>query len=238
MSSKNLDEISKSINNLKFKRVLFGGVSEEDVLSKLKELNQDYYETFSNPELEANQITKNKAKRADRKLNEKKRAARTKAYLIVLGIKIVSLLVLFLLIFGLFVGVTAMKSGDMYPKINAGDLLIYSKIGSNYSTNDVVVIKKDKEKLCGRVVGLPGQTIEIGEDYRLYVNGEKIVEDDIFYETPKFMTDVKYPITLGENEYFILCDFRESAVDSRTYGVVTKKEIKGKVKTIIRRSGL
>jgi signal peptidase I len=43
---------------------------------------------------------------------------------------------------------------------------------------------------------------------------------------------------LSEDEYFILGDYRTGAKDSRFYGAVTRKEIKGKILAVLRRTGL
>ena len=45
-------------------------------------------------------------------------------------------------------------------------------------------------------------------------------------------------LTLAEDEFFVLCDYREGARDSRYFGPVSEDEIKGKVITVVRRSGL
>ena len=63
-------------------------------------------------------------------------------------------------------------------------------------------------------------------------------ENDIYYSTPMYDNNVSYPVTLRENQYFILCDYREGAKDSRYFGAVEMEEIKGKVITIIRKNEL
>ena len=63
-------------------------------------------------------------------------------------------------------------------------------------------------------------------------------ENDIYYSTPRYESGITYPVTLAENEVFVLCDYREGAKDSRYFGPVSKSEIKGKVITIVRRSNL
>lgn len=70
------------------------------------------------------------------------------------------------------------------------------------------------------------------------VNGGIVMDSDIFYFTPKYDENVTYPVQLAENEYFVLCDYREGARDSRYFGPVSADEIKGKVITVIRRSNL
>lgn len=64
------------------------------------------------------------------------------------------------------------------------------------------------------------------------------MEDDIYYSTPQYDSDVTYPLILSEEEYFILCDYREQAEDSRYFGAVAGEAIKGKVLAVIRRSEL
>ena len=49
---------------------------------------------------------------------------------------------------------------------------------------------------------------------------------------------VRYPITLKEDEYFLMADMRSGAKDSRLFGAVKLSEIEGKVITILRRSSL
>ena len=46
---------------------------------------------------------------------------------------------------------------------------------------------------------------------------------------------VSYPLELSENEYFVLADDKTSVEDSRTYGAVSEKNIRGVVITILRR---
>ena len=78
----------------------------------------------------------------------------------------------------------------------------------------------------GRVIAVGGDTVEITEDEKVKINGSKIVENDIFYDTPQYESDTVYPLTLNSGEYFILGDQRGNAKDSRYFGAVKDKEIK------------
>ena len=89
-----------------------------------------------------------------------------------------------------------------------------------------------------RVVAGPGDTVEISEGERLIVNGNTIVDSSIFYPTPEYEGFVEYPLLLGENEYFVLADYRNGGADSRFFGAVRGDEIKGVVIAIMRRNGL
>ena len=63
-----------------------------------------------------------------------------------------------------------------------------------------------------------------------------MAEPDIYETTPRYDGDVTYPLTLADGEYFILCDAREGAPDSRRYGPVTAENIAGRVIAIVRRN--
>ena len=152
--------------------------------------------------------------------------------------KLIMMVLLLWILFGVLFGITPMRNNDMSPRISAGDLLLYYRLDENYRTNDVVVFEKDGTEYTGRIVGKGGDSVEITEDAQLKVNGSSVIETDIFYSTPRYEEGIEYPVELAEDEYFILCDYRNGAKDSRYFGPVSRSEIKGKVITILRRSSL
>jgi signal peptidase I len=89
-----------------------------------------------------------------------------------------------------------------------------------------------------RVVAGPGDTVSISEDERLIVNGNAVIETNIFYNTPMYGSFVEYPLTLGEGQYFALADYRNGGADSRFFGAVNADEILGTVITLLRRNNL
>ena len=97
---------------------------------------------------------------------------------------------------------------------------------------------ESRREICGQRIAVGGDTVEITEDEKVKINGSKIVENDIFYDTPQYESDTVYPLTLNSGEYFILGDQRENAKDSRYFGAVKDKEIKGRVITVLRRSDI
>lgn len=152
--------------------------------------------------------------------------------------KFIAIVVLLALLFGFAFGVTPMQNDDMSPRISAGDLLFYYRLADDMVTGDVLVFEKDGEQYVGRIVANPGDTVEVTDQATLVVNGSTVLENDIYYTTPKYDNGPAYPVTLAQDEYFILCDYREGARDSRYFGPVKASEVKGKVITVIRRSGL
>lgn len=142
------------------------------------------------------------------------------------------------ILFGVVFGLTPMANADMEPAVCAGDLMLYYRLDKNLKSDDVVVFQKEGIQYTGRIVAVPGDVVEITDESELMVNKNTVMEDNIFYTTPAYDSEVEYPLALKENQYFILCDNREGAKDSRSFGVVDTSEIKGKVITIVRRSGI
>ena len=142
------------------------------------------------------------------------------------------------ILFGVVFGLTPMANADMQPAVCAGDLMLYYRLDKNLNSDDVVVFQKEGIQYTGRIVAVPGDVVEITDESDLMVNESAVTEENIFYTTPAYDSEVEYPLTLKEDQYFILCDNREGAKDSRSFGVVDTSEIKGKVITIVRRSGI
>ena len=153
-------------------------------------------------------------------------------------IRLIAMVLLMWVLFGLIFGICPMKNEDMMPRFSSGDLLLYYRLQQNFVSGDVIVLQKDGKRYVGRVAAHGGDTVEITEDAQLSVNGSTVIENDIYYSTPRYESGIAYPVTLAENEVFVLCDYREGAKDSRYFGPVSKSEIKGKVITIVRRSNL
>lgn len=98
------------------------------------------------------------------------------------------------------------------------DIIVFYPYGKEEDPEDYYV---------KRVIGLPGETIQIkGPD--IYINGTKLEEN--YGKDP--ITDEGCaidPITLADDEFFVLGDNREVSSDSRDFGPVKKKNISGRV---------
>ena len=137
------------------------------------------------------------------------------------------LIIIFVVLFRTFILTPVrVKGPSMIPNLKEKDVLLLNKLKRTYKRGDVVVIKLSgkKEEMIKRIIGLPGDTIEI-ENGVVYINTKKIKEP---YKNG--MTGNVESIKLKDNEYYVLGDNRGLSMDSRLFGPVTKKEIKGKTK--------
>ena len=114
------------------------------------------------------------------------------------------------------------NGSSMYPTLEGDEIMLLNKLGT-IDRFDIVVVELDGESsnLIKRVIGMPGETVEIIGS-KIYIDGEEL-EDDYGYGST-YSVD---PVTLGEDEYFILGDNRVVSLDSRAFGKVSREEIEG-----------
>lgn len=127
-----------------------------------------------------------------------------------------------------YIATPVMVSGpSMNPTLKGKEIMILNKIDNNYKRYDIVVLHTEHGEIIKRVIALPGETIQC-KDNKIYVNSRKIEEDYGMGTT----SDIA-KVELKDDEYFVLGDNRENSMDSRYYGPINKKNIKGKTSLII-----
>ena len=149
--------------------------------------------------------------------------------------KIIMLILVAYLIFTFIFGVKVLKNNDMSPRMSASDLLIYYRLDKEYVANDVLVVNKDGNEYVSRVVAMAGDTVDITEN-GLVINGSVQANSNIYFDTGIYEDGIKFPITLNQDEVFVLGDLREGAMDSRYFGPVKYGQIKGKIFVLLRRT--
>lgn len=132
------------------------------------------------------------------------------------------------LLFGVVFGISVVHGDSMEPVLHNGDIVFFYRLYQNYSINDIVLAEKDGDgDYIKRIVGLPGQTVDIDtKEHGLKIDGE-VVSEPFIYEKTNKKTGCRYPLTLGKDEYFLLGDHRENSVDSRNYGAMAVDKLHG-----------
>ena len=160
----------------------------------------------------------------------------TKRLAVSLLIKIAAIALAVWLVFAFVLGIAINYGNNMHPAVNDGDLIISFKMQRPY-LNAAVLYSHDGKKRTGRVVGLPGNVIDISKNGELIINNA-IASEDIYYPTYKAENStLSFPYTVEEGKAFILNDHREDIDDSRSFGAVELKDIDGPLLLIVRRRG-
>ncbi|MEY8352210.1 signal peptidase I [Lachnospiraceae bacterium 54-53] len=122
---------------------------------------------------------------------------------------------------------------SMTPLLSSGDVVLMDRLVYDFGQPDrfdVVVFQREDRKMnVKRVIGLPGETVQIKND-EIYIDGEKLTEP-AGPGRVSLAGLAEKPVKLGEDEYFLLGDNRDSSEDSRfsNIGNVSGSQIQGKV---------
>ena len=125
------------------------------------------------------------------------------------------------------------SGSSMSPVLSSGDVVLINRIVYDLGTParyDIAVFEKENSSYnMKRIIGLPGETVQIRNNL-VYIDGKPLDTDDILGQAT-IAGIAEYPIELGEDEYFLLGDNRESSEDSRfaDVGLVSNDMIEGKV---------
>ncbi|MBN1069112.1 signal peptidase I [Clostridium botulinum] len=149
------------------------------------------------------------------------------------GLTIISAVVIGLLLWKFLIYTVWITSGSMIPTLEVKDRLVATRVHNpeNLNRGDIVIFDSDelKEILIKRLIGLPGDHIEIKNGI-VSVNGEQLVED---YVKNNEVYDRIFDVP--EGEYFFLGDNRANSDDSRYWKnpYIKSEKIQGKAKVKI-----
>ena len=178
-------------------------------------------------EIELDIIDLDKEKVEEKEFSWTREILSTAAYLLV----VVALTFLFVQ----FVGQRTHVNGDsMNVTLEDGDNLIVDKLSYRFSDPkrfDIIVFPyqyQEKTYYIKRIIGMPGETVQV-IDGMVYIDGE-MLDETYGMEIMQYAGVASEPITLGEEEYFVLGDNRNNSEDSRyaNIGNIKKEYIIGK----------
>ncbi len=130
----------------------------------------------------------------------------------------------------------------MAPTLISGDHILVNKwFGKKegLKRGEIIVFSysgDDSRKFIARVIGLPGEILEIKKQ-KVYINDSEIVEPYAYHtelvkEEPFFPRDDLKPLRISEGFLFVLGDNRENSNDSRFKGFIEIQKVVGIVKLI------
>ena len=125
--------------------------------------------------------------------------------------------------------VLQISGSSMEPTLNDEEIVVLLKT-PNLRRSELCCFSYQNKLLIKRVIGLPGDKINIDINGNVFVNDELLAED---YVTDKALgeCDITFPCYVTDNHYFVLGDHRSTSIDSRSsvIGLVSEDYIIGKI---------
>lgn len=154
-------------------------------------------------------------------------------------VKIFVLALVIIIPLRMFVAEPYIVSGSsMVPNFHNKEYLVIDKLTYRFyepQRGQVIVLKFPNDTaqfFIKRIIGLPGETMELA-DGRVKVINSRHPQGEVLNEAYLPSQAVTFggskPVTLGQDEYFVLGDNRLASSDSRVWGILPKRDIVGKV---------
>ena len=125
--------------------------------------------------------------------------------------------------------ISVVSGSSMCPTFEPGMWVRSTPITADLDRGDVVVLDDGSaEYALKRVVGLPGETVHVWRGY-VFINERILLEPYLAKNVYTFPKQRQTVFLLGPDQYFVLGDNRPCSSDSRTYGPVERKQIKGRI---------
>lgn len=129
----------------------------------------------------------------------------------------------------LWLPVLQIYGNSMTPTLQGGEI-VFSMKNSSFDTGDIVAFYYNNKILIKRVIGGPGDWINIEEDGTVYVN-ETAIDEPYLEEKAFGDCNIELPYQVPDGKIFVMGDHRSTSVDSRNtvVGCVAQEQIVGKI---------
>ncbi len=139
------------------------------------------------------------------------------------------------LISSFFLTVLKVSGESMSPSLETGEIVVALN-SEKFTPGEMIAFYYNNKVLVKRVVGSPGDWINVDEDGNVSVNGEPLDESYLKVKTQYAAStseseQIRFPYQVPESRYFVLGDNRDVSIDSRStvVGCVSKEQLIGKL---------
>lgn len=145
------------------------------------------------------------------------------------SIHFIVLIIALFIVFRYVIGLSIVGGDSMDPSLIDGDVVVYTRLDRSFAPGDIISMRVPSgDYYVKRVIAVGGDVIDIRSG-SVYVNDVRIDDPWGAGETQPESGAVIYPYTVREGNVFVLGDNRTVSMDSRAFGEVNLRQIKGRI---------